>query len=214
MWRGVKTSTWSPQLLFVSDTHNNLLSIPTSTNHTLEHNIFWVWYLQGSWRKRSNSPLLRQLEFLWKPTQIFFPQLVRKCLTAENIGGFQLVRGSVVSPVLWNCSKFLKLRDPVSMSIPGTGRVAVAANKVGFYVGLGGHYVNIFIGVLPGLIWITGKLLGLALWLLCAWARNHLRPGRSGLCLGKCPGRRTQKHGAIQSRWWVQQNARNSVNCI
>ena len=31
-------------------------------------------------------------------------------------------------------------------------RVAVASNKVGFYVGLGGHYVNIFIGVLPGLI--------------------------------------------------------------
>ena len=49
MLRGVKTSTWSPQLLFVSDTHNNLLSIPTSTNHTLQRNVFWtwVWYLQG-----------------------------------------------------------------------------------------------------------------------------------------------------------------------
>ena len=113
-------------------------------------------------------------EIFVKPTQIFFPQLVRKCLTAENIGGFQLVRGSD-SPVLWNCSKFLKLRDPVSMSIPETG---VAANKVGFYVELRGHYVNIFIGVLP-----AGAGFNLNYWkivgygpplLLCTGARNHL----------------------------------------
>ena len=164
MWRGVKTSTWSPQLLFAGHTHNNLRSIPTSTNHIQSNTITFLFICKELGQAGRGITAKLEFEVLWKPAQIFSPpQLVRKCLTAENIGGFQLVRGSVVSPVLWNCSKFLKLRDPVSMSIPGTGRVAVDANKVVFYVGLGGHYVNIFIGVLPGLIWITGKLLGLAL---------------------------------------------------
>ena len=41
-------------------------------------------------------------------------------------------------------------RDPVSMSIPETRVAERHENKVGFYVELGGDYVNIFIGVLPG----------------------------------------------------------------
>ena len=151
MLRGVKTSTWSPQLLFVRHTHNNLLSIPTSTNH-IQSNV--AFYLQGVLEQEEALLQNGAIGILWKPTQIFSaPQLVRKCLTAtQNIGGFQLVRGSVWSPLFcgiapnsWNWEERILSQCQYQREL--TGGRSGCANKVGFYVG--GHYVNIFIGVLP-----------------------------------------------------------------
>ena len=202
MWRGVKTSTWSPQLLFAGHTHNNLRSIPTSTNNIQSNTNVSSCYLQGGRGIKSKTGAFG---ILWKPAQIFSPpQLVRKCLTAENIGGFQLVRGSKdwVSPVLWNGSEFLKLRDlnVNTRDRPGT----VAENKVGFYVLARGRLCKYFywcftssLGSRAGFNLNYWKIVGSALAASLCLGKEHseLRPGRSGLCLGKCPGRRTQKHG-------------------
>ena len=84
----------------------------------------------------------------------------------------------------------------------------VAENKVGFYVLARGRLCKYFywcftsLGSRAGFNLNYWKIVGSGCAASLCLGKEHseLRPGRSGLCLGKCPGRRTQKHGAIQGR--------------
>ena len=120
MLRGVKTSTWSPQLLFVRHTHNNLLSIPTSTNH-IQSNV--AFYLQGV-LEQEEAVLQKwsNWNFVKTNANIFCSTTCQEMSDSNTKYWWLSIssRKRLVSPVLWNCSEFLKLRraDPVSMSIP------------------------------------------------------------------------------------------------
>ena len=139
MWRGVKTSTWSPQLLFVSGTHNNLLSIPTSTNHTLHITFLDLSRIFAKELKEEEVGAIPQIWSNWNFCENQRKYFSTTCQEMSDSRKYWWL--SISSRKRLPC--FVELlripeteRDPVSMSIPET-RVAETRIKWVFMLSSG-----------------------------------------------------------------------------